>query len=63
MDTGASAMIVLHNHPSNISEPSRADITTTARIRDALKLIDVTLHDHLILAPSEAFSFREKGLL
>ncbi len=63
LDTGASAMIVFHNHPSNITEPSRADVTTTERLRDALKLIDVTLHDHLILAPSEAFSFREKGLL
>ena len=63
LDIGSSAMIVLHNHPSGCSDPSRADVATTERLRDALKLIEVTLHDHLILTPSDDYSFREKGLL
>ena len=63
LDIGSSAIIAVHNHPSGSSEPSRADITTTERLRDTLKLIEVTLHDHLIVTASDAFSFRDKGLL
>ena len=50
-------------HPSGDPSPSRADIAMTNSIRDAVKLIDVTLHDHIIVTPSDAFSFREKGLI
>ena len=46
-------------HPSGDPSPSRADIAMTNSIRD----IDVTLHDHIIVTPSDAFSFREKGLI
>lgn len=63
LDVGSSALVIVHNHPSGVSDPSQADIDLTNRVRDALKLIGTALHDHLILTPSEAFSFRDKGLL
>ena len=63
LEVGAAALVVLHNHPSNDSTPSRADVEMTARLRDALKTIDVDLHDHIVVAPGAAFSFRTKGLL
>ena len=63
LELQASALIAVHNHPSSDPSPSKADIDTTRRIRDALKTIDVTLLDHVIVAPSSALSFREKGLL
>lgn len=63
LQVNAAALIVVHNHPSNSAEPSRADIAMTEKLRDALKLVDVTLHDHLIVTASGVFSFRQKGLL
>ena len=63
LQTNASALILVHQHPSGDPTPSRADIDMTGRIRDALKTIDVTLHDHIIVTPSDAISFRDKGLL
>ena len=63
LDANAAAMIVVHNHPSDAPDPSRADISMTEKLRDALKLIEVTLHDHLIVTASGVFSFRQKGLL
>ena len=63
LEVGASALVVLHPHPSGDPTPSRADVEMTARLRDALKTIDVDLHDHIVVTPSDAFSFREKGLL
>ena len=62
LEVGAAALVVLHPHPGDPS-PSRADVEMTARLRDALKTIDVDLHDHIVVAPGAAFSFREKGLL
>ena len=63
LEVGAAALVVLHQHPSNDPTPSRADVEMTNRLRDALKTIDVDLHDHIIVTPEAAFSFREKGLL
>ena len=63
LEVGATALVVLHPHPSGDPTPSRADVEMTNRLRDALKTIDVDLHDHIVVAPSAAFSFREKGLL
>ncbi len=63
LEVGASALVVLHPHPSQDPTPSRADVEMTARLRDALKTIDVDLHDHIVVAPSDAFSFHTKGLL
>ena len=63
LELQATALIAVHNHPTSDPSPSKADIDTTRRIRDALKTIEVTLLDHVIVTSGEAFSFREKGLL
>ena len=63
LELQAAGLVLLHNHPSGDASPSRADVEMTNRVRDALKLIDVALHDHVIVAPGGALSFREKGLL
>ncbi len=63
LEVGASALVVVHPHPSNDPTPSRADVEMTARLRDALKTIDVDLHDHIVVTAGAAFSFKEKGLL
>ena len=59
----AKAVILVHNHPSGETEPSRADIEMTAELRTALALVTVTLHDHLIVAGREVVSFKSLGLL
>ena len=63
LETGATAVLLMHCHPSGSPEASRADIDMTLRIRDALKTIGVTLHDHVIVTPGADLSFRERGLL
>ena len=63
LEMQASAVIVLHNHPTGSTQPSRADIETTKRIDRALKTIEVTLLDHVIVTPTAALSFKHSGLL
>ena len=58
----AAAVIFAHNHPSGVSEPSKADERITKRLNDALALIDVRVLDHLIVG-EEVISFAERGLL
>jgi DNA repair protein RadC len=60
---GAAAVIFAHNHPSGVAEPSKADELVTARLRDALSLIDVRVLDHLVIALNRVTSFAERGLL
>lgn len=59
----AAAVIVAHNHPSGVAEPSRADISLTRRLRESLALIDVKLLDHLVVGNGECVSLSERGLL
>lgn len=59
----AAAVILVHNHPSGVAEPSRADEVLTARLKEALALIEVRLLDHLIVGDGEMVSFSERGLL
>ena len=63
LELRASAVIAVHNHPSHCPEPSRADIDMTGRIGDALKTVDVTLLDHVIVTPTASVSFQSRGLL
>ena len=58
----AAAVILAHNHPSGVAEPSVADERITKRLKDALALIDVRVLDHLIVG-EEVVSFAERGLL
>ena len=59
----AAAVILAHNHPSGISEPSEADRRITDRLRSALLLIDVRVLDHLVIGDGEVTSFAERGLI
>lgn len=59
----ASAVILAHNHPSGIAEPSRADEFLTQSLKQALALIDVRVIDHLVVGAEQAVSFAERGLL
>ena len=56
-------MILVHNHPSGETEPSRADIDMTAELKTALSLVTIALHDHLIVAGKTLVSFKSLGLL
>jgi len=58
-----ASVILSHNHPSGIAEPSRADQVLTRELQNALKLIDVQVLDHIIVAAAESVSFAELGLL
>jgi DNA repair protein RadC len=60
----AAGVILAHNHPSGVAEPSRADEALTASLKQALALVDVKVLDHFIVAGSAApLSFAERGLL
>ena len=59
----AAAVILAHNHPSGLPEPSRADITLTKRLTEALALVDCRVLDHIIVGGTETASFAERGLL
>lgn len=61
--TNAAAVILAHNHPSGVAEPSRADAALTARVRDALALVDVRTLDHFVIGAGEVVSLAERGLL
>ncbi len=59
----AAAVILAHNHPSGIAEPSQADELITQRLREALQLVDIRVLDHLIVADNGCLSFAERGLI
>ena len=59
----AAALILAHNHPSGIAEPSQADRRITRRLQDALELVDIRVLDHMVVGDGEVFSFAERGLL
>ena len=63
LDIGATALILVHNHPSGNPEPSRADIQITQRIAEAGRLLGVTVHDHVIVGRDGHVSLRAKGLI
>ena len=63
LELGATALILVHNHPSGSPDPSQGDIQTTARIVRAAKTLDIVVHDHIIIARSGSRSFRQSGLL
>ena len=63
LELAASAVILVHNHPSGDPTPSESDVTMTDRVRAALDALDITLHDHLIVGQFNEASFRESGLL
>ena len=59
----AAALILTHNHPSGVSEPSQADVMLTRRLKESLALVDIRVLDHLVVGDGEPVSFAERGLL
>ena len=59
----AAAVVLAHNHPSGMAEPSRADEFLTQTLRSALQLVDVRVLDHMVVGHGEVVSFAERGLL
>ena len=63
LEHNAAAVILAHNPPSGVAEPSHADGRITQRIRDALALVDVRVLDHLVIGAGETCSLAERGLV
>ncbi len=63
LELSASAIIMVHNHPSGDVKPSRADIEVTKQVRDALKAVGLALHDHLIISRAGHTSLKSMGLI
>jgi DNA repair protein RadC len=59
----AAAVILVHNHPSGVAEPSQADQILTRRLREALSLVDIRVLDHCIVADNHCLSLAQRGLL
>jgi len=59
----AAAVILCHNHPSGIAEPSQSDHYLTRKLKEALELIDVRVLDHIVVGDGESVSFAERGWL
>jgi DNA repair protein RadC len=63
LELNASALILVHNHPSGDPTPSASDIDMTAQVEQAARALGITLHDHLIIGRSVELSFRAQGLI
>jgi DNA repair protein RadC len=63
LELNAAALILAHNHPSGIAEPSNADQNITSKLKDSLEIFDIKVLDHFIVSSSESCSFAERGLL
>ncbi|HSI57591.1 MAG TPA: DNA repair protein RadC [Ideonella sp.] len=63
MELNAAAVILAHNHPSGVAEPSRADEFLTQQLKTALQMVDVRVLDHLVVGAGIVVSFAERGLL
>ncbi|MCR6631535.1 MAG: DNA repair protein RadC [Magnetospirillum sp.] len=63
LELNASAIIMVHNHPSGDPTPSKADIEMTRAVRDALRAVGIAVHDHLVIGRKGHTSFKSVGLL
>jgi DNA repair protein RadC len=63
LELGACALIMVHNHPSGDTTPSRADIDMTRQVQEACEKIGIALHDHVIVSRSSTTSFKSMGLI
>ncbi len=59
----AAAIVFVHNHPSGSLNPSKDDIAITSKLKEALDAIDITVHDHLIIAGNDYYSLADNGLI
>ncbi len=63
LELGASALILVHNHPSGDTTPSKADIEMTRQVREAAEKLGISIHDHIVIGKSGHHSFKSMGLL
>lgn len=63
LELNAAALLLAHNHPSGVSEPSMADKNITKKLKDAAGLLDVRVLDHLVVGDDTVVSFAERGLI
>ncbi len=63
LELNASALILVHNHPSGDPTPSDADVVVTNQILDAAQVMGIVLHDHLVIGKTQVLSFRSQGYL
>jgi DNA repair protein RadC len=63
LDTFATRLILVHNHPSGEKFPSEADIDLTVKMQNAGNLLNIKIIDHIIIAGKNYFSFKEEGLV
>jgi DNA repair protein RadC len=63
LELNASALILVHNHPSGDPTPSDSDLSMTRAVQDACATLSLVLHDHLIIGKSRELSFRAQGYL
>jgi DNA repair protein RadC len=63
LDLGASAIILVHNHPSGDPTPSKADIAMTKAVAEAAGKLDIAVHDHVVIGREGHASFKSLGLL
>lgn len=63
LELQASAIILIHNHPSGDTTPSKADITLTRHIHQAVELVGIKLHDHVIVSANQHYSFKSNGIV
>lgn len=63
LDLNAASLILVHNHPSGDPTPSQADVTVTKDIQHAATILDLAIHDHIVVARNRVISFRMEGLL
>ena len=63
LEANAAAVILAHNHPNGVAEPSASDRSITKRIQEALQVFDIEVLDHVVVSPTEVCSFANRGLL
>ena len=63
LELGASALILVHNHPSGDATPSKADIEMTREVQEAAAKLGIAVHDHIVIGKSGHNSFKSLGLL
>jgi DNA repair protein RadC len=63
LQRNSAAVIIAHNHPSGVPEPSQADELITQRVKEALALVDIRLLDHIIIGDGASVSLAERGFI
>lgn len=63
LELNAAALILAHNHPSGVAEPSDADVKITRQIREAVELLEIRVLDHMVIGKGEVVSLAERGLM